>query len=245
ELAQSGRYPRGIVHLWTLDDAAGATPDEVLARAQERGFYAVLTLVQALVRQRRPDAVDLTVAGDGLRVVNAGDEVGPAEAPLLGLSLVIPQEQPNIRCTTIDIGRPFGADAIAALRAEIAAGASGDAVANRGGVRLVQTFERRRLDCGRVLFRDRGVYLITGGLGQIGLELAEHLARSARARLVLVGRTTPPAREEWGRWLDTHPSDSAVSKQIRALEKIEAAGGEVLILSGDVADTARVREVVD
>ncbi|MEK8146419.1 acyltransferase domain-containing protein [Streptomyces sp. M10(2022)] len=52
--------------------------------------------------------------------------------------------------------------------------------------------------------RDHGVYLITGGLGGIGLALAEHLARTTRARLVLVGRSPFPAREQWAALLAAH-----------------------------------------
>ena len=45
----------------------------------------------------------------------------------------------------------------------------------------------------------RGVYLITGGLGGLGLVLAEHLGRmNLNARLVLVSRSDLPSESECG-----------------------------------------------
>jgi len=71
--------------------------------------------------------------------------------------------------------------------------------------------------------RERGAYVITGGLGEIGLELAEYLARTARARLVLVGRTEP------------------TSERTRKLAALEALGAEVLVVRADVADRDAMR----
>jgi NAD(P)-dependent dehydrogenase (short-subunit alcohol dehydrogenase family)/acyl carrier protein len=72
--------------------------------------------------------------------------------------------------------------------------------------------------------RDRGVYLLTGGLGSIGLELAKRLATTCRARLVFV----------------THTSGAA----IQTLREVENAGGEVLVVSADVGDFEQLERAV-
>src|SRR6185503_5765709 len=73
-------------------------------------------------------------------------------------------------------------------------------------------------------FRKNGVYLITGGMGKIGIAVAEYLAATYGARLVLVGRSpTPPST---------------------ARERIERAGGDVLYLPANVADESAMRGVV-
>ena len=92
--------------------------------------------------------------------------------------------------------------------------------------------------------RQQGVYLITGGLGHIGLALAERLARSVRARLVLVGRSTPPPRDAWQAWIDTHDATDAVARRIQALRSLEALGAEVLVVSADVSNLDAMRAVV-
>ncbi|HEY2292059.1 MAG TPA: KR domain-containing protein, partial [Thermoanaerobaculia bacterium] len=92
--------------------------------------------------------------------------------------------------------------------------------------------------------RQGGVCLITGGMGGIGLELAEHLARESGAKLVLVGRSAFPERERWADWLALHDESDPIRRKIERLLAIEELGGEVLALSADVADAAAMREVV-
>src|SRR5262249_25896094 len=86
--------------------------------------------------------------------------------------------------------------------------------------------------------------LITGGLGGMGLVLAEHLARTVRAKLVLVGRSPLPAREKWAEWLETHAEAEASSRKMRQVQELEALGAEVLVLSADVTDAEQMQAVV-
>jgi len=74
----------------------------------------------------------------------------------------------------------------------------------------------------------KGVYLITGGLGRVGLLVAEHLARRVRAKLVLTGRS----------------GLRGVGRRVQAVRALEALGSEVLVLEADVADLARMTEVL-
>jgi len=90
------------------------------------------------------------------------------------------------------------------------------------------------------LLREKGVYLITGGWGGIGLALAEHLARKVRARLVLVGRSPLPPREEWESRKQKAESrkqgGAGVGEVLTRLLEIERLGGELLVAQADVAD---------
>ena len=69
--------------------------------------------------------------------------------------------------------------------------------------------------------------IITGGLGGVGLRVAEHLIRTVRARLVLVGRSQPTAEQR---------------EFVAALERL---GSEVLVCRADVADHAQMQRVID
>ena len=91
---------------------------------------------------------------------------------------------------------------------------------------------------------DRGVYLITGGLGGIGLALAKALARCVAARLVLVGRGALPSREEWNERLRRGDEKDPFVAKISAIQAIEKAGGEVLVLAADVTDPRAMRRAV-
>jgi NAD(P)-dependent dehydrogenase (short-subunit alcohol dehydrogenase family)/acyl carrier protein len=95
------------------------------------------------------------------------------------------------------------------------------------------------------VLRRNGVYLITGGLGNIGLTIAEYLARTVQGKLVLVGRTALPPREEWDKYLRTTEPGDPVNSRIHRIRAIEALGAEVMAFGGDVADAPRMREFVD
>src|SRR5678816_2544515 len=81
-------------------------------------------------------------------------------------------------------------------------------VAIRGNQRFEQTHERLSIELERsrspVAIRSGGTYLITGGLGGIGMTLARHLASRERVNLVLVSRSKMPERSTWDAWLSAH-----------------------------------------
>jgi amino acid adenylation domain-containing protein len=87
------------------------------------------------------------------------------------------------------------------------------------------------------------VYLITGGLGGIGLVLAEYLAGSVGAKLVLTGRSPFPARQQWEEWLISPDKDPRVCNKIRKLLEIEKMGSHILVVSADVSHLEQVQKV--
>src|SRR6185295_6600096 len=92
--------------------------------------------------------------------------------------------------------------------------------------------------------RHKGVYLITGGLGGLGLALAQHLATSVQARLVLLGRTPLPPREHWPHLLATHDPASGLGRRLQIISDLEARGVELLLLTADVSDPTQVQAAV-
>ncbi|HEX5720971.1 MAG TPA: SDR family NAD(P)-dependent oxidoreductase, partial [Thermoanaerobaculia bacterium] len=184
--------------------------------------------------------------------VTGAEELCPEKTGILGPCRVIPQEYLNVTCRVIDIESP-SADGwrrerlVAQLAEELGDGGSDLSIAYRGGERWVQIFEPVRLEPGpgATRFRTGGVYLITGGLGAMGLVLARHLAVAHRARLVLVGRTVPPLGAEGSRWIEAHGAGDRVSRQIRALQELEERGAEVCVVAADVADEEAMRGAVE
>jgi NADP-dependent 3-hydroxy acid dehydrogenase YdfG len=127
---------------------------------------------------------------------------------------------------------------------EIASASANALVAYRGSRRWVQILDPASAGLPARL-REGGVYLITGGLGNIGLVCASYLAKRARAKLILLGRSEFPAKAEWSRWVETHGTENAVSHKIEKLKSIEALGGEVVVATADVADLRQMAAVVD
>jgi NAD(P)-dependent dehydrogenase (short-subunit alcohol dehydrogenase family)/acyl carrier protein len=249
-LAEEGWLPENILHLWSVGEPeAGLSELELFEHWQHRGFYSLLYIVQELLAKRVTTPVQIITASTDLHVVTGDERVSPAKTPLLGVCRTVPQEYPHIACRNIDIEVRRGdtrsnRDAATQLIAEFADQEMRPTVAYRRGQRWLQIFEPLRIEANPVLvfpLRHRGVYLITGGLGKIGLALAEELARVAQARLVLLGRSAIPERDTWQAWLDSHNADDPLSAKILRLREIEDQGAEVLIVNADVADADQLR----
>ncbi|MEL7181981.1 MAG: SDR family NAD(P)-dependent oxidoreductase, partial [Pseudomonadota bacterium] len=89
------------------------------------------------------------------------------------------------------------------------------------------------------------VILMTGGLGGIGLTLAERLGRDYGAKIGFVARSPLPPRETWDEVLRTVSTNSAKARRIRGLQAVEAAGGEVMVLEADVSNPVEMNAAVE
>jgi phthiocerol/phenolphthiocerol synthesis type-I polyketide synthase E len=243
DLAAEGGVPGRVLHLWNVGPAGDGSEEDLC----ERSFWSLLFLAQALGKASATRPLHVAVVSSRLQNVAGGERLLPERALLLGPAKVIPQEYPNLRCVSVDIELPAGDRMVERLIAEATAEPSG-VVAWRGGRRWVQAYEAVRLEtpAARSLpFRERGVYLLTGGLGGLGLTFAELLAREHRARLVLLGTSALPDRDAWEDWLRTHDEADRTSRRIRKVRELEALGAEVLVAGVDVADRERMRTVVE
>ena len=253
EIGAAKETAQTIVHLWNV---TSKEHDDVLSRS----FYSPLYLVQALGDQlvtlppsdeRAQERLKICVVSNNLQEVTGEEELRPEKATLLGPCRVINQEYRNITCQSIDIIAPeVGSREWEQLLDNLlsettATDDSSLVIAYRGRHRWVQDFEQFRLDAGETTrLKDRGVYLITGGMGGMGLEIAQYLAATVQARLVLVGRTALPMREEWDEYVKTHDEADEVSQRILKLRALEEAGGEVLVAAADVANEEQMRDVL-
>ena len=251
-LVAEGRVPQDVVHLWTLGASeASAAGTDALRHAEDRAFHSLVAFAQALGREEVSTPMCITVVSSGLQRLGDEQALSPERALLLGPVHVIPREYPNITCRSVDVVVPEGGSwregrLVDQLVAEVTSDAAQPVVAYRGSDRWTQRLEPIALPAdGASRVRDGGVYLITGGLGGMGLVLAEHLARTARARLVLVGRSAFPAREAWAEWLRHHGSSDRTARVIRQLMSIESSGGQVLVLQADITDRAQVQAAVE
>ncbi|MCK9494483.1 MAG: SDR family NAD(P)-dependent oxidoreductase [Dehalococcoidia bacterium] len=267
-LAASEWAPDRVVHLGGLMEVSGRDRLDRFERVQDRTFYSLLHIAQALT-ERVPDAhTHLGVVSRGMQRTGSEATTAPEQATLLGPCRVIPREYPSITCQSIDLELPRrgwrgrytrGRDeedlraTIEALILDLANPGEEATVAYRHGERLVQTLSRVELDApaedstsgdARVALREHGTYLITGGFGGIGAVFARYLATSVKARLALVGRTSLPDRASWDAWVEAHPRSDATSERIALVRELEALGAQVLPLSADVSDLEEMRAAV-
>lgn len=93
-------------------------------------------------------------------------------------------------------------------------------------IRKLKENEQSTENQGKSLFREDGVYIITGGAGKIGTTIAYHLAKKYHASLVLVGRTK---------------NNNSIEKEI---SRIAELGVSVQYLSADITSIEDVKRVV-
>jgi acyl transferase domain-containing protein len=255
DLNGMGCFPDRIIHLWSLNaQPRNGSAFDRLENSQALGFFTLLYLVQTLGRQKSTAPLGLSIVSNDLFDVTGDETLRPENATILGPCKTIPQEYPNMTCRLIDLdGSQIGSrrqttDLSDRLLAEIRAESSNALVAYRGKHRWIQSFEPLRLAApshGRTRLRDSGVYLITGGLGGIGLALAEYLAQTAHAKLVLIGRSSFPDRDNWEQWLAIHGEGDPISHRIRKVKSLELLGAEVLVIAADVADIEQMKAVIE
>ncbi|MGB8346062.1 MAG: SDR family NAD(P)-dependent oxidoreductase, partial [Ktedonobacteraceae bacterium] len=246
-LQEMGALPGTILHCWSISQGdAEAAGREYFRARQEEGFYSLLFLAQTLGSQDDDAPVQVLVVSNAIQSVTGEELLQPEKATILGACTVISQEHPNILCRSIDFAAAEMANSIDeavidALVAECTLAAFDPAVAYRNQQRWIQSYQSSRLpEVAKTPFRPRGVYFITGGLGGIGLVLAQYLAKTVQAKLVLTGRTGLPARGAWSAWLASHEATDHISEIIRRIQAIEEQGAEVLALTADVADEAQM-----
>jgi amino acid adenylation domain-containing protein len=237
-----GRPFRGVIHLAAI--GTGETLDPAsLGEAERRGCGTAIAALRAL-------------AGAGVRpsprlwlVTRGAQAVAPGEAPaavgqatLWGLGRTIPLETAPLWGGLVDLDpTASAAEAAAFLRDEMLHPDGEDQVALRGGQRYAARLARASTAPERAtaLVPD-GAYVLTGGLGGLGLVVAGWMVERGARQLVLLGRTKLPDRSAW----ETIPVDSPLGATIAAIRALEARGATVHTPAADVSDEPRLRAVL-
>jgi SAM-dependent methyltransferase/NAD(P)-dependent dehydrogenase (short-subunit alcohol dehydrogenase family)/acyl carrier protein len=231
----------GVVDCWGAAPPGGTELDEAALTI----LLSPMRLAHALGAHTTLRPLPMLLAARGTTRVHDDDALDAVRALGIGPAKVLPQEHPGLRLVHVDVD---GDPAVAGqLLAELAAGASEPAVALRGGRRFVEAFEPVTIAniAAAVGLPERPVVMITGGLGHMGMYLAEAIFEHAQARLVLLGRSQLPAPEDWAA-LSEDPGTSTEQRLLLGrLAKMRARRDEVLTLAADLNDGAQVRAAVD
>ena len=242
-----------IVHLASLGiDPAPRLDDQQLSKARRAGLDGVLALAQAIDQVRPGVPVTIDVLCRGVHEVIGDEPLQPENATLAGITTVIPQELSGVRCRLLDVTgvepRTPAPNAVAAIAAMLRRPGGHPELALRGTHWWWRDFDVVQLPADPLStpqLRAGGVYLITGGLGGIGLALAEHLAeRVERPVLALLGRSPFPAADVWDDWLASHPGEDPTSVRIVRLRALVDSGARIEICQADVTDAEQTHAEV-
>lgn len=232
------RICSGVVHFWSLNSLPPEkTTSESLQRAQELGCLSVLHLVQCLGRVESQEPTRLWLVTQGAQSVpSAPAPVALAQALLWGLGRTLAQEHPNLWGGLIDLDpHVVASESVTSLEKEIRDSCGEDQIAFRAQQRYVARFVRARQSidqCAPLRLRHDCNYLITGGLGGLGLLVARWMVERGARYIVIMSRTQLPPRSAWG--LIEKTDDLA--GPIQAIRDLERLGANVHLVSVDVAD---------
>ncbi|MBB3713099.1 acyl transferase domain-containing protein/thioesterase domain-containing protein [Limimaricola variabilis] len=245
-LEREGMLPDRVLHLWTV--TGSGTPGLAALHVQamqERGYWSLLHLARAWHAAQGDRPLRLVTVSSDAQAVTPQERPDPAKATLAGPAMVIGRELPGIGLSWLDISAPSRATRAALAEAvleEAFAAPEPAPVSWRNGVRRRREPLRATLpETPDLPLRPGGAVLITGGLGGIGLTLAETLARNWQAGIAMVSRRTLPPRADWP---GLAAGGARQAELLRALLRLEAMGARIEVLRADVTDPEEMREAV-
>jgi len=228
----TARVCKGVIHSLSLDSTAWekTTSDSLLADIR-RNCVSVLASTQALVTQGWRDVPRLYLLTRGVFAVEAtkNEPIAVAQAPLWGLGRTIALEHPALECTRLDLPATSTANDVDAVVKELLTNDVEDQIALRGAGRFVARIVRDKIaaiPAREFTLRGDRTYLITGGLGGLGLELAQWLVQQDARHLVLVGRSAPNAQA------------------VEALQQLKNAGATVHVAQVDVSQYQQLADLL-
>lgn len=209
---------RGVVHLWSEDAQLAPLTIPSLDATQVLGCGSTLHLVQALADRPELAFSRLWLVTRGAVPVDSSLP-GMAQASLWGLGKVIALEHPKLWGGLLDLAPDAPRDEAINLLAEISDSQGEDQIAFRGGQRYVARLVRSQVPAVRaVSLKPDSTYLVTGGLGALGLKVAQWMVEHGARHLLLTGRR-----------------EASASVQ-EAIARMERSGVKVLVAQADVAN---------
>jgi surfactin family lipopeptide synthetase A len=244
-LAKQHALPDRVLHFWTYTPFVQIHGAHEFSAAQDRGTYSVLFLAQAMAHTLGPKhPARFLVVSNHTQSVLPTDAVACEKTPLLGLVRTLSQEMPWLDASHMDVSAQDNAAAAARVICELNAVRLEPEVAWRAASRFVPRLERAALEKSAkkpLPFKSGGRYVITGGLGGIGTEVARFLLTRFAANVLLVGRTQLPERNKWD---SMRGQSDTISSRIQELTELEKLPGRVDYAALDISNPSTLRSCI-
>jgi len=226
----SGHGLQGIVHLWNLQTILiDSCETQDVRDATELGCASVLHLAQSLLAREVPEGPVWIVTRQA-QALEDDSTVHPAQSIAWGLGKVIGQEHPELGFRFLDLQPSETTDSVDALTGHLLDDTAPEEAetAIQGGSVLAPRL-RRLSDAKQepVPVRGDGAYVVTGGLGGLGLEATEWLIEQGATSIVLMSRS------------------SAGDRVADRLESLRRRGVCIEVFQGDVTQAADVTRLMD
>ena len=243
---EGGPPCRGVLHMWSLDTPP---PEETtvasLEQAQVRGPATVVALLQEMVRTQQFREAHLWLVTRDVHAVPEGQgKPAIGQSLLWGLGRTIAQEHASIWGGLVDLETVASAAESAALLWGVLQNPEGEnQIALRKNAPYVARLARKAkhgASWPAQHWRPDATYLITGGLGELGLLVSRWIVQQGARRVILLGRTQLPPRSEW-----SHIEEKRLKAQIAGIKQLESLGASVHLAAIDVSDEKQLTEFLE
>ena len=233
-----------VVYLWSHDRREPVVDVEGLAQTRQLSVSGPLFLVQALeaIRTDGDSSTQLVVVSRKTRAVLPGERIAWEWSGCSGLLASVTQELPWIVARQVDLDEQDDPEHASHVLEELSARREREVV-YREGRRWVPRLEHvdlRGRAGERSPVRHGGSYVVTGGLGGLGVIVCGHLLQQHAARLLVVGRT--PLVEAHG--APAQDASELTANRLSALRRLQHLGGEIQYVALDVADALALERAV-
>jgi amino acid adenylation domain-containing protein len=216
---------KGIIYMWAIDGPASEDlTSDALQKETQLHYVNIVHLIRAIV------SIEIKVkkfcfVTRGAKSINLeNDAVSVTQSPLWGLRKVIALEHPEINSMVVDFSPRDSEDEVTALWEELYSNDNEQEIAFRNKHKYVPRLVRTPVSNKGLSFDNSinisstGTYIVTGGLGGSGLEMARWLSENGAHHIVLISRN--------------EPSEIGVKK----INNIEKSGCVISVKKADISD---------
>jgi len=231
-----------IIYCWSYQSTISASLDsyEEFSESFDNYFFDFVYLIQALIAQnKKQQIVNLLFLANYTQTVLAKDKLDIAKAPIIAVIKALMSEVGWLKIRSIDIG-DYSADSLLLLN-EFTMPDFQFEIAYRNNsrwVKLLKPVEFNKINKQPIPFEQNGMYLISGGLGDIGFEIANFLLTYYQAKLLIIGNTKLVSDVS-----EDSAVDSKMATRIARLEELQKKG-VVEYAATDIGDEILVDKII-
>ncbi|BAU65096.1 Beta-ketoacyl synthase [Stanieria sp. NIES-3757] len=223
---KSNQQLAGIIYLDGLVNHEEQLTSQTIITRYQKHCQRILGLVQELFNQAIITPIWLVTRG----TQNINEPINQSaitSSCLWGLGKALASEHPEYWGGLVDLSNNFSTDEIDCLITAISYSEKEDYLAIRNKQIYVARLQELELSNQRFKINFESSYLITGGLGALGLELAQWLSNKGAKNLILVGRNKP----------------SLAAQEI--INKLETQGTNIRVIQADITDIKAVKQIIE
>ncbi|KTD35187.1 SDR family NAD(P)-dependent oxidoreductase [Legionella israelensis] len=238
-LKSQSLMPETMIHCWSLSNE-----DKDQESCLDKGLYSLLYTIQSLEATSMTFPRLVQIITNHTANVSGNEIVIPINAMMQSMSQVLPKEYDDLACQLIDVDNLNSKQILPALMEELHRKENAE-LALRGKSRFIKAYQPTRIDdntIGKISIAKGKNYLVIGGLGNFGIELAEFIGGQHQGQVFLTTRMQFPNRAEWQTWQLQKPNH-AITEKINLITNIEKQGIQIEILTADVLDITSLQNV--